>query len=1749
MATGKLGTPQSELGNIVLGISGSQSVVVGVSEAVLAAESASLVSALQLLASETALVSEDVSATFDAQVAGSETVVATENGSLLTAATVGVAETITGAESTNIQRGAVVSTTEIVSESEMAGSSRGVLESVSEVVAEAESIDAQHGVRVAQAESVFAAELSNVANGKHLTVSESVSLYESITIRQQSVLPSDQKIRILFSSAMSLDGLLELDNYQLVAWAGSYPMAILSVSPLTNVLQSGTGTTMDGNLVLLSALPLIGDYLYLGDSTFARVLDITPRSLVVLDRALPPGDFTWTEVTFYGVDLTTTRGTNGREYRLDVSDLTSASGRPVTFSEIFTAVASLPRLVSVQMLAEGQLLLTFSAAMRPEPATNPSEYSITGPTDVEVLHVQTVSPTQFVLQTHGMGAGSYTLTVNALGTPKDAAGNPIDPVYNVAAFTGATPLSARSIFTDKGPIAKPPLTLQTGATAYITAFTEVAMPTGVLLPSLVGKYLTINGSTNGGTYRISAIIPASGLLPPRVRVQASFTLPDTGPLTWVIFDPRDGQIADDPSDVAVTVHGLPVTPEAVLGLLGQIVLPSRPAPGSDVVADYSFVRNPEVEIRRLNSKEFHLNGWNRDVGRPNDASQHKYRFNNVLITPASYVIDDLQANLPEPIQRDLKYRAYERAYTAVLNDPNLLLLNSPSQRIAFPPLERTVSSTFVNYDALVLPEVSSPPWERHGLGTAYIDNGELVVQDTSGGPFPSGEPVFWFRKEETSFDHVLAATWRMRVTADPVTEDVFTGVCVGYSGEEHAFVLGCLDVGGIKQLGILKRGYGNDPTQVEGWTGGLDSTLNPTGLPTDFDWTVEHSFRLFRGLDGTVRIYVDGEIVEILRVLEDELPFLEELNAPFDALEGFWFGSLSRPAMNTSRWTFVRYEVLPTNPYQIAPSIYVSYEGTTPPEDASEPWTPVGYHGTETIVGGNLVLDSTSATDDVTEAKVGLVGGDFKGFMKLEPLLAAASENVLDVNVQLRTWTHGIDRDAVTAAIDDGDRLIQLSFFADKAAPKLSYGGRSFPDEWTPLPWSKAAEGNATSAMIGRTLRVSNPDASSGLVYYIDDAAPAGSDARTASVSTQYALDFRVLVHSYTPDPAGYCGVQATVFDGTRSVGLMLEEISGVRYVTLHADGNPVPGGRFPFEWNDGAFHTFRATKRSAGIVTLVSVFADAVYLGAVDYTAIGPLPVPSPIGTISFGSSTPTSMMALSVVDWVYCNAFRVLDSCRKYIGIWNGLETDSLLGYHLPIKVSGSGLATGLTLAVDPLPAHVRTGDLLVIDEGANRGVYEIHSITGPRTTLGVTSPFPFGPSMVSYRIAQEIDWTVAHKYRVLKDPGSIVSLVFDSTTEGLLLDPLPTPLMTVSYNQIELPHRSAGIFMAIANNLPSISFGAFDPTNLSQTGWDFVRFGITRSPTEMQIVPPHQVLNQRNVMASYEHVQTLVPHSHTDYWSSSTGIPPQTDPDFQRTSGVMAFTLLNGGTPLVPKTQTAETRAAPGGDLYPIQETVSGLGRPEDVLNSDRDFVLNDGSFRWKLHVPDDVLYNSLEVIETQTGSEQIYPFDDDFPNLGMIYYQRQACLRYNGDVLPELDTSAPTPWECVADDPNHIQRSAFGGILTFGTDSVGTRTSYRNFTPLPDSPGLQTEARFRLRLAHDSSGGTGDTQVRFGLIGPGYTMALAFVTAPTGIRYVYVRDLKAGTVVGGTPFDFGDGLFHTYRIVRNIGDATIQVFIDS
>lgn len=1269
----------------------------------------------------------------------------------------------------------------------------------------------------------------------------------------------------------------------------------------------------------------------------------------------------------------------------------TAANLSITFNGSSTihanAVAAALYVDSAELLLSSSIVLVKLSKdlMIDSVLLDPASYSFSGPSAVTILGVFTANSTSVALYVSGIVAGTYIVSV--IGTIHAADLDLMIIGANTATFPALIPYPYRSIFTNKGPITKPELIVQFGnqwsvQTIPVRFFGNVTTSEVVLLganlnSTHVGMYLRLEAATstvdpvNGGDYKILSVISAT-----RVKVQASFRAPSTDPSNniitnvWSIVNPRNGFIADTPSDVNVLVNGSPVLVDKVIGLLGQIVLLNPPAPGSTISVDYSWINDPTVEIRRMNSLEFVSNRWDRAIG---VTGNRIFAYHNAIQstsgTQARISDNDIRAPKPQPKLRELFYRAYERAYTALSNDPTSLLLNTPKNRIAFPPLSRQISQVSVAYDANTLPESDSiNPWQRVGTGVASVTSGILTVISNTTGPFPEGQPFYWSRGVDLTFPHAYATTWRLRV--DSTTPDgVFTGLCTGWSDSSRVVVLGYLLDGGVRKIGFLTRGNGNNPTIITAWSGGVDSLGNPTGLPFTFDWSVLHSYRLFRDTSGVVRFYVDGEVVASLAISEDQLPFLEELNDSFNEIQNIFFGSLSRGSTSQSDWDFVHYLVLPTNPQQSVPSSFASYTPTLLPEDSSPPWTPVGYHGNETLLGGDLVLDSTSATDLPTSEEVGLVGGDFKGFTRIEPLLSAASNTVLDFEVSLRTFTHGITPNAVMVAIDDGNRLVQVCFFPTTQQPKISYPGRSLPQEATPRPWTSL--GGALVTMVGRTLRIEDTSLVDGRVFALDDLETPTSANRIFETSIDYYYEFKCAVLSSTPDPTSdhFCGATSDVYDGTKTIGVMLRK-TPTPEVAFHSDGLILVS--FPFNWDDRQPHVYRVVKNT--VADLVILFIDGTLVGSFAYsgfTTVSPVSTP----TFSFGSSTASSSQSLSVVDWYYVNGWRAQppSGVSHYVGIWKGADSNSLLGYYLPLKAQGSARTAGnqLTdLLADFVGSGVQDGDDLIIDFGENRGVYSVFSVSTNTITFVDQFPQP-GHTIVEYRIPAQLEWTMDHTYQLLRAPGGFIGLFVDSST---------TPIIQIEYNNTTLPSSSLGLPSQFNRGLPSVTWGAFDPTNLSQTAWGFLQYGITRAPIEVKAVPPHQVSNQRNVMSSPEHLFGKVAHNHTQYSSASTGVPYLWE-EYVNNPNVHAFTQLNDGTPLVPSTQTYDVRKKTIPQFPPYSAT--GFGGAALGVDGFGFGPLGDvPSLRVRFNVPDGVLYNRLEVIERSSGEPDLLSaFSDD------------------------------------------------------------------------------------------------------------------------------------------------------------------------
>lgn len=260
----------------------------------------------------------------------------------------------------------------------------------------------------------------------------------------------------------------------------------------------------------------------------------------------------------------------------------------------------------------------------------------------------------------------------------------------------------------------------------------------------------------------------------------------TGPFAWQLWDPRFGQIADNSSDVRAFVNGTPVAVEAVYGLHRAVVLQSTWNDTDTVTLDYEWMYDPPVQMGELNNWGFVLNqDENRGFGGFLDFPT---KFRSYLADPSRYNLGLIRS--PEsPYTAGWKYKAYERAYLSALQDPTLLLLNTPFNRVSNPAYETRISEQSFSYDPIRLPEEDG--WNRTGTGTVGLESGMLVLKDDQSGASATRNVNFYSRPIGMDYPSQIFTAWRFLVES-PVYDGSFSGAGFGLCDGSRLTFAGCI---------------------------------------------------------------------------------------------------------------------------------------------------------------------------------------------------------------------------------------------------------------------------------------------------------------------------------------------------------------------------------------------------------------------------------------------------------------------------------------------------------------------------------------------------------------------------------------------------------------------------------------------------------------------------------------------------------------------------------------------------------------------------------------------------------------------------------------------------------------------------------------------------------------------------------------------------------------------------------------------
>lgn len=759
-------------------------------------------------------------------------------------------------------------------------------------------------------------------------------------------------------------------------------------------------------------------------------------------------------------------------------------------------------------------------------------------------------------------------------------------------------------------------------------------------------------------------------------------------------------------------------------------------------------------------------------------------------------------------------------------------------------------------------------------------------------------------------------------------------------------------------------------------------TEKPFTYRFDIDTEQQVAELRFSGETGGVVATIDGNVPAL------PAPATSSLLLETDMVGQVFWGSVSRAASSRSTWSFARYAVIPDQVFQQGHAVVINTAMSDLPEDnptsGGGVWFPEGGQGEAYLVSGEdtLVLQNTAESDSIDL---------FNAYSRVEPFFTPDAIFDLRAKVQLDSGNLGAgdfelrqddtQRQAIVRSLlymEDGGtpytfrRLINL--------PTASMKGFLLPET---LGWS-ADTGSTLGVDVegAQLVTEQDEDRTGGWTRHLDwtgDHAPGTDEGRI--------IEARLELVDVTANANGDTGIMfgAQVLVVGSSYAVVRAEVTPTEVRLRSASG----GAKATFPFVPSGVHAYRVlVDRNAD---LVSLLIDDVLQGTVAFAA-------------NFADGVNNTEVFFGAYGTDISNAADVSISTK--------------VEWHHVHAHAAAPAAAKRTLGV-------LKGDLL-----ATTDPYDIDNYEIPRTdSTTASNSWQVGP------VIEEMDWRESMEIRVHRDPGWGVVVyrpdmplppyyqAEDGTAgKGFITDSTEPSAGWINVEYRNLP-RSEG------KNLGTVGFGCFMSEGVNRSLWDWVNYRLFRHPTEDRIAPEHMVLNQFNIITSGELTQdktlervvvqtldtrrvslrpthlyaesiykiidggTVWTREHWDFDPLSQTITLRFDEDTgeerlfsaEHASVEVVFvpgkpitntylqgqplmdgtTLLNEGTPPIPKNQTSESEI----------EVVYGshLNDPEDVLNDDPDFVLNDPYRTLRHKDVEGSLYENLEFIEVDNGGE--------------------------------------------------------------------------------------------------------------------------------------------------------------------------------
>jgi hypothetical protein len=726
------------------------------------------------------------------------------------------------------------------------------------------------------------------------------------------------------------------------------------------------------------------------------------------------------------------------------------------------------------------------------------------------------------------------------------------------------------------------------------------------------------------------------------------------------------------------------------------------------------------------------------------------------------------------------------------------------------------------------------------------------------------------------------------------------------------------------------------------------------------NWTVLRTYRVHRDSDGNASLYMSGDVDPLATVSKADLPSISDFGGKFDPVQQVFFGSISREATSVSTWNLIRANISPVNSNLLEDNKSVAFDGSTTPElDLISPWVTLGHGGTErTYPGspGGVQVDSTCSAYPSEIVAMGASSGAFRGYMRFEPMLAPSTSCAIEFESSVDYYTFGLGNRSNGLFMDDGQLSVHFAFLYFSPSPAhvvgsastfsvnssdkmyISFdGSASKTVSFTSTLTSAADVASVINATVGSS--IAGDDGlnhveityGTGASSYISIDGGSASQKLGLTVGKYFGRDSnpepRVSWFSEAPPDSvdipwtKYGSASVQMIGAVHSPVMRLTDSIATEYVTFSMLNpivvtdvmEPANDWKLDIRLTVDSFTAGDAVPATIPLVNLhfagVLVNVDEGYGGknielhcSVDASG-NPY-----LNLVTYNAGTDT-------IDPIAQYLFSWNDGEAHSFNIFTNKGADQLFVYADGAQLiptagipaySSFGTATGATPSVSfgsgaeavsnvDLKTAVSTVDWESVAVFKDSKLSDLTASS--KRYIGIHRGG--NPALLSSWYVANVDWASFHTYRIVRDPGSFIAVYLDGGN---------TPVLSVSYDPIRLPPCSSSFFNEITNDRSIVAWGTFDPQEISRTRWKFVNYSMGKLTLTDRLVPPHQVLNQSNVMASPDHANTGVKHSHFGFSVYSGGTP---NDDFMADLNVPAYTILGERVPPVPKTQDLESR----------------------------------------------------------------------------------------------------------------------------------------------------------------------------------------------------------------------------------------------